>query len=106
MFGGFDTTSIALTYALFLLATHPEQLARLRHEVDGVLELGCEFSSKDLKSLPYCTNVIKETLRLYPPAPLTARTLTSAVDLDGFAADAGVKVMVPIWWVHRDEDVW
>lgn len=106
MFGGFDTTSIALTYALFLLATHPEQLARLRCEVDAVLQPGCEFSSKNLKSLPYCTNVIKETLRLYPPAPLTARTMTSSVDLDGFEAEAGVKVMIPIWWVHRDEAVW
>jgi len=107
MFAGFDTMSIALTYALYLLAMNPDKLARLQKEVDTVLDENPEVTSRDLKSLPYCTKVVKETLRLYPPAPLTARTTTSPVDLgDGVQLEAGVRVMIPIWRVHRDEQVW
>jgi len=106
MFGGFDTTSIALTYALFLLAENPAQWTRLRLEVDSVLEPRGQLSMKELKSLPFCTKVVKETLRLYPPAPLTARTTTSSVDLDGYIVEKGTRVMIPMWWVHRDAEVW
>ncbi|CAE8694584.1 unnamed protein product, partial [Polarella glacialis] len=106
MFGGFDTTSIALTYALYLLAKNPEQWDRLRQEVDAVVEPGFQLSIKELKDLPYCTKVVKETLRLYPPAPLTARTTTSSFDLDGLPVEEDVHVLIPIWWVHRDKDVW
>jgi len=56
--------------------------------------------------LVYCQAVISEALRLYPPAPLTVRTLTEDMSLEGHSLPAGTMVYMPIWWVHRYKPNW
>ena len=63
---GHETTSNALTWAFYLLATHPEIQTKLQHELDTVLDAKtAEFS--DLKALVYTEMVVKESMRLLPP---------------------------------------
>ena len=49
------------------------------------------------------TAVFKETLRLYPPAPLTARHTTKDLKLDDIDVPAGTSTWLPIWFIHRSE---
>ena len=50
--------------------------------------------------------IIKEALRLYPPAPLTARSVSKPLTIGGFTLPVGHQVFIPIWHVHRDECNW
>eukprot|EP00041_Stephanoeca_diplocostata_P022587 m.540665 g.540665 ORF g.540665 m.540665 type:complete len:506 (+) comp22102_c0_seq22:142-1659(+) len=100
-FAGHDTTAIAVSYALHLLAEHPDVQVAMRSEVERVLGDATDPDSTTWQSLKLCQAVLKETLRLYPPAPLTTRTLEKSILLDGVEIPAGTTVWIPIWWVHR-----
>ncbi|VTT81617.1 unnamed protein product [Fusarium fujikuroi] len=63
---GSEATSITLTYVIWMLIKRPDVDRRLRIELSS---LGKSYSSSDLASLPYLDAVIRETLRIYPPAP-------------------------------------
>eukprot|EP00291_Cryptomonas_curvata_P024561 CAMPEP_0172161122 /NCGR_PEP_ID=MMETSP1050-20130122/5947_1 /TAXON_ID=233186 /ORGANISM="Cryptomonas curvata, Strain CCAP979/52" /LENGTH=473 /DNA_ID=CAMNT_0012830979 /DNA_START=146 /DNA_END=1564 /DNA_ORIENTATION=+ len=119
LFGGFDTSSITLTYALYMLTQHRDVEQRVVDEVASVLgKDGQPTYDILMNQLPYCTAVINEVLRLYPPAPVTVRTLEEPLDLQvctgrgGPAGDAGgaertvtipagTMMYIPIWWIHR-----
>jgi cytochrome P450 len=64
---GHETTAVALMWAWLLLGQHPEAADRLYEEVDGQLA-GHPLTFEKLAALPYTEMVIKETLRLFPPA--------------------------------------
>lgn len=75
LLAGYDTTGSTITYALHLLSQHPKDLARVREEHDQVLgrelTLAAQRLTEDphlVNRVPYTTAIIKETLRLYPPA--------------------------------------
>jgi cytochrome P450 len=98
LFAGYDTTSITLTYALYLLSQHALVESRCMDEINSV------SSFESLDDLGYCRGVLYETLRLFPPAPATYRTLQKSIELrGGIVITAGTNVFVPIWWVHRSE---
>ena len=110
-FGGFDTTSIALTYALYEIAKHPEIEKEILAETDRVLGKRSGFAPialADVRKLVYCTAVFKEALRMYPPAPVTARTTEKPLELEPgkLTVPAGTLLYIPIWWVHRSKDNW
>ncbi|KUJ23773.1 sterigmatocystin biosynthesis P450 monooxygenase StcS [Mollisia scopiformis] len=75
VFVGHDSTSSTICYILHLLSQHPDALNKIRAEHDGVFGKNLKVVSDMLISqphltndLPYTTAVIKETLRLFPPA--------------------------------------
>lgn len=108
MFGGFDTTSIALAYTFRLIATHPEVEAKALAEIKAVLGPADDPSYETLQQLPYCQAVLTEALRLYPPAPLTVRTLEEDLSLEGgrYRIPKGTIIYIPIWRVHRYPPNW
>lgn len=69
---GHESTANALSWAFYLLTTHPQEYARLEAEADTALE-GRTPRVADIAKLPYTQQVIKEALRLYPPAHFTIR---------------------------------
>lgn len=69
VFEGFDTTMTAITFTLFMLATHPAVQAQLFDEINSLED------KNDIRQLKYLDAVIKETLRLYPPLPIIGRSL-------------------------------
>ena len=98
---GHETTALALTYALYLLATHPEQQARLGDELDRVLG-GRSPGLGDLDKLAFTEAVVLESMRLYPPAWGIARESLTPVEIAGYAFPKGATFVMSTWAVHRD----
>jgi cytochrome P450 len=103
LFAGYDTSSITLTYAFYLMARHPDVAIRCRQEVVAAIGATAHASFNDVQTqLPLCTAVINETLRLYPPAPVTVRYTEKSVELmPGVVVPPGSTLYLPIWWIHR-----
>ncbi len=91
---GFDTTSAALTWAMYLLLEHPSTLAALQSELASASEL--------LKS-PLLDAVVNETLRLYPTAPAGLRETRQDLLYKGMLVPAGSLLAYSIYATHRQE---
>ncbi len=102
LFGaGQETTANALTWTWYLLARHPEVEARLVEELRRVLR-GRDPAPGDLASLPYTEMVVRESMRLYPPAPAFARQVIEDVVIGGYEVPKGSMIMVSTYALHRD----
>lgn len=98
---GHETTSNALTWAWYALSQTPDAAAPLYDEVDTVLR-GRAPTLADLPNLPYTLMVIKETMRLYPPAwILSARTAQEDVTIGQTAIPKGSHVTIAPYALHR-----
>ena len=97
---GHETTSLALSYAIFCLATHPETQAKLHQELDDTLD--GEPTAEALFELDYLDDVLTETLRLYPPAFVVFREPKRDVTFQGYDVEDGSILSIPQWNVHRD----
>ncbi len=98
---GHETTTNALTWTFYLLAQHPESTAKLHAEVDAALG-GRLPTLADLPNLPYTLQVIKEAMRLYPPAwVLNAREPRTETSIGDYTIPAGTQVFVSQWVMHR-----
>ena len=108
LFGGFDTTSIALAYTLYSVAQHPDVEALALAEILRVVGPVRSMTYEHVGELKYCQAVITEALRLYPPAPLTVRTLEQPMRLTegGPLLPEGTMMCLPLWWIHRSELNW
>jgi cytochrome P450 len=102
LFAGHETTALTLTYALFLLATHPERQARLAAEIEEVCGTDPPTAT-DLFELDYLGWVVDETMRLYPPAYTIFREPTTDVTIRGYDVSPGETLSLPQYVVHRDE---
>jgi cytochrome P450 len=91
LFAGYDTTSITLTYALYLISQHALVESRCLDEINSL------SSFDTLDDLGYCRGALYETLLLFPPGPATYRTLQKSIELrGGIVIPAGTKGFVPI----------
>ena len=105
LLAGHDTTAIALTFALYLLGRHPDAQSRVRDEVDAVLGDRTP-GAEDVDGLPYTTMVLKEAMRLYPPAWGLGRRTAAGDNIDGFEIPPGSDVVVSAWVTHRHPAFW
>jgi cytochrome P450 len=105
LLAGHDTTAIALTFALHLLGHHRDVQARLQTEVDEALD-GRTPGAEDLERLPYTAMVLKEAMRLYPPAWGMGRRCSADDEIDGHLLPAGSDVLVSPWVTHRHPEFW
>jgi cytochrome P450 len=100
LLAGHETTALALTWTWYLVGQHPHVETKLHEELDRVLgRRAPEFP--DLQRLPYTERVIKESMRLYPPAWSLARTVISDFELRGYTIPAGANVVMSQWIMHR-----
>lgn len=103
---GHDTTSNALTWIWYVLATYPEIRARLQAEIDQALQ-GRVPTLADLPRMPYLQQVINETLRLHPAVPQVGpRRVLADTTLRGYDIPAGSRFLVSIYNIHRHPDFW
>ena len=104
-FAGHETTARTMSATWYALASNPAVAERLHEELDTVL--GDRYPTlEDLHDLPYTLQVIKEVLRLYPPAPFYARDAVEADSFDGYAIPAGSAVMLSPYYTHRHPEFW
>ncbi|MBL4751738.1 MAG: cytochrome P450 [Amylibacter sp.] len=102
---GHETTALTLSWALYLCAFDPEVQDKLRKEAGSVLQ-GRVATAQDCDALPYTEQVIKEALRMYPPAAFVSRTAQAADELCGRQIRRKDTVMLPIYALHRHHDLW
>ncbi|CDP04688.1 unnamed protein product [Coffea canephora] len=104
---GTDTSSVTLEWALSLLLNHPEVLEKARAELDAQVGTDRLIEEHDLSNLPCLHNIISETLRLYPAAPLLVPHESSDdCKIGGYNIPRGTILLVSAWAVHRDPNVW
>jgi cytochrome P450 len=101
LLAGHETTALALSWTWHLLAQHSEVEQKLHSELDGVLS-GRAPAFCDLPALPYTDSIIKESMRLYPPAWSLARTVISEIEVQGYRIPPGSNLVMSQWIMHRD----
>jgi cytochrome P450 len=104
LFAGHDTTATTLAYALWALGRNPECQDRVAAEVaelpDGPLTVD------DIRRLNYTVQVLRESLRLCPPAPTGTRLACRDIEVGGYRVPAGTMLVVGRMAVQRDPGLW
>jgi cytochrome P450 len=102
---GHETTAAALTWCLYLLATHPQYQREVAREAEDVLG-GREPGLDDLPKLTLARQAFEEAMRLYPPAWRLSRVAIDADRVAGYDVPAGSVVVVSPYLLHRDPALW
>lgn len=100
---GQETTANQLAFCIMELGRHPDILEKVKNEVDDVIGMKQEISYDDLGNLTYLSQVLKETLRIYPTAPGTNRDVLEDIVIDGFHIPGGVTCMFSSYVAGRME---
>lgn len=98
---GHETTAKALTWALHLLHSHPDMAAQVAAEALDVHRNRVPTAA-DYPNLPLCTQVISESLRLFPPVWMISRRAIAPDQLGGYLVPAGTMVSISPWVLHHD----
>ncbi|XP_071713450.1 cytochrome P450 736A117-like [Rutidosis leptorrhynchoides] len=106
--GATDTTYITLVWQLSELLRNPRAMKKLQEEVRRHVVKGkSKVTEDDLKHMIYLKAVIKETLRMHPPAPLLfPRVSTQDAKVMGYDIAAGTQVLINEWVIGRDPCSW
>ena len=97
----FDTTSVALTWAWYLLSQNPEAEAELHKELDRVLN-GRLPTAEDLAQLKYTRMVFGESMRIYPPSYIIPRQALEDFPIDKYIVPRGSIILVSPYLIHHD----
>jgi cytochrome P450 len=104
---GHDTTAISLAWTLHLLSKYPEAQAKAREEAVRVLGRGGTPTAEQLEQLPYISNVVNESLRLYPPVHnIPTRYAAEDTTLDGHSIPKGTLISIGIGAINRHPALW
>ena len=104
MFAGHHTTSGTAAWTLIELLRHPQEMAAVVEELDGLYANGEEVSYQALRAMPRLEAAIKEALRLHPPLILVLRVAKRDLEVNGFRIDAGKLVGASLSVSNRIED--
>ncbi len=99
--GGYDTPALALSWMWFLVSQDARADEKLEAELGSALG-GRAPGVADLKKLPYTEMVVREALRLYPPAWVMSREALRDCELGGYRVPAGTQLLISQWVMHRD----
>ncbi|PQE27467.1 cytochrome P450 protein [Rutstroemia sp. NJR-2017a BVV2] len=114
---GHETTSSALTWAIYLLAIHPEWQAKLREEIHAAIPSPRDPYSPQpdhtiIDSLPLLNATTQETLRLYPTVPLSVRTSTRPTSISlqnssiALPVPLGTRILISPLAINRSTELW
>ncbi|XP_075831496.1 cytochrome P450 3A13-like [Microtus pennsylvanicus] len=106
IFAGYETTSSALSFAMYLLATHPDVQKKLQDKIDVALPNKAPATYDALVQMEYLDMVVNETLRLYPVGGRLERICKADVEINGVLIPKGTVVMVPTYALHKDPKCW
>jgi thromboxane-A synthase len=108
---GYETTSTALAYASYVLATHPNEQQKLQQHIDAHFDSETEHSMPSydtVSQMDYLDMFVREVLRMYPIAPIAiTRQNSEDFQIKNFGTiPAGTSVAVDIYALHFDSDLW
>jgi cytochrome P450 len=96
-----ETTMAALTWSWYFLSQHPAIYEQVRQEVQTVLQ-GRRATAGDLVNLPFCLQVFKEVVRLYPPIAFLTRDAREDIILDDYVIPEGTSLLLSPYTLHRN----
>ena len=102
---GHETTANALAWTFYLLGQHPEVEQKVADEIKTALD-GRLPTLADLPKMPYLEMVVKESMRLYPPAWTVSREAQSDFEVGGYTIPKGSIIMMSMYVVHHDGRYW
>ncbi|KAI8146538.1 cytochrome P450 [Fennellomyces sp. T-0311] len=106
---GHETTAAAISFIVYHLAVNPDIQERARQEAIRVFGDGSDIlpTLEQTRDLPYINMIIKEALRVHPPAVSTvARLATRDTELSGVFIPKGTKVTLDLYELHHNPTVW
>lgn len=101
LLAGHETTALTLGFAFHLLGLHPEVAEKLAAEIENVLG-NRPATAADLSKLRYAEAVVRESMRLYPPAWAIGREAIAPLTIGGYRIPKGTQLWASQWVVHRD----
>ncbi|VAH54054.1 unnamed protein product [Triticum turgidum subsp. durum] len=105
--GGSDTASVTILWAMAELIRKPRLLKKVQNEIRGVVGGNERVRHDDLANLGYLKMVVKETLRLHPPATmLLPREAMRDIQIGGYDVPAKTRIYVNAWAIGRDPTSW
>jgi cytochrome P450 len=102
---GHETSANALAWTFHLLSHHPESMERLRAELDRVCP-GRPPTMQECRELTYLTQVLEESMRLYPPAWITDRKALVDDQYEDYPLPKDTIVSPFIYGLHHDPEFW
>ncbi|XP_028264690.1 cytochrome P450 3A40-like [Parambassis ranga] len=106
IFAGYETSSSALGFISYNLATHPDIQKTLQEEIDETFPEKSQPTYEGLMEMEYLDMVVNETMRLYPIANRLERMSKVSVEINGVTIPKGTTIMVPVYTLHRDPTLW
>ncbi|KAI3463910.1 hypothetical protein Pfo_020573 [Paulownia fortunei] len=104
---GTDTTSSTVEWAIAELIRNPKILAQAQQELDSVVGKDRLVTESDLTKLTFLQAIIKENFRLHPSTPLSVpRIAHESCEINGYFIPKGSTLLVNIWAIARDPNVW
>ena len=105
LLAGHHTIAMTLTWTLYLLSRAPEWEARVLEEIRQVVPTG-PVTGEHIDRLVTVQQVLKESMRLYPPLPAMTRYTAKDVELASEHIKAGTLIGLPIYVIHRHRKLW
>jgi cytochrome P450 len=102
---GHETTAMALTWTLYLLACAPEWTDTLKAEIARVTG-GATVTAEHIDKLVLTQQFLKESMRVYPPVPLLTRQALTDITVGTHTIKAGTAIVMPIYAMHRHRKRW
>ncbi|KAL1217460.1 Cytochrome P450 81F2 [Cardamine amara subsp. amara] len=107
MLAGTDTAAVTLEWAMANLLRNPQVLKKAKAEIDEKVGEERLVDEPDIVNLPYLQNIVYETFRLCPAAPLLVpRSPSEDLKIDEYDVPRGTIVLVNAWAIHRDPKLW
>jgi cytochrome P450 len=103
--GGWVSTRSSLAWTSLLLAQHPKVMSDLYDELTGLLH-GDAPTVAQLSELKLLDQVLKESLRLFPPIPFVSRVSNEAVELGGYRLPPRTELHLSLYHTHRDPELY
>lgn len=103
LIAGYDTTTTTVSNVILMLAIHPEIQEKLYSHIEENFK---DFTEENLNKLDYLNQVMNETMRLFPAAPVIFRSTTDYLELDGQILPKNTNFILNFFALHRNKAVW
>ncbi|KAL9684659.1 hypothetical protein QQ045_022100 [Rhodiola kirilowii] len=102
-----DTSSTTVEWAMTELLRSPDKMKKAQSEIRSQIGNERLVQESDITKLKYVQAVVKETLRLHPPAPFLVPHKTIAdVNIDGYTVPVGSQILINVWSMGHDSNIW